>query len=227
MNSTYHKQLKQNEGKGSFTKSLSRIAQAMLNKIIKLEDENKKLKREIAALKKEKEKYFVKANTDGLTKIYNKDFVNDNFDLEEDLFAFIDLSFFKPLNDKYGHVIGDKALIEIADHLTKLFPDYTVARYGGDEFVIVAKSDKNTLLEFDKKMFEETLSKNNEYSFKLNKKDTHKIGLNYGIAVGLKQADKKMYDEKNKNPEARLALYNEIMASNNEIMVSHNEIIVS
>lgn len=53
---------------------------------------------------------------------------------------FLDLNDFKPLNDRYGHDDGDRALIEVARRLkTCLRPDDLVARLGGDEFVIVAR----------------------------------------------------------------------------------------
>jgi diguanylate cyclase (GGDEF)-like protein len=51
---------------------------------------------------------------------------------------FLDLDNFKPLNDLYGHKVGDMLLIEAADRLKKCIRETdTVARFGGDEFVIV------------------------------------------------------------------------------------------
>lgn len=52
--------------------------------------------------------------------------------------AMIDVDRFKSLNDKYGHVAGDKALQSVANHLTRFVrTGDTVARYGGDEFVVI------------------------------------------------------------------------------------------
>ena len=51
--------------------------------------------------------------------------------------AMIDIDFFKKINDQYGHLIGDQALIQTAKHLRELFPDDFISRLGGEEFVIL------------------------------------------------------------------------------------------
>lgn len=51
---------------------------------------------------------------------------------------FIDLDNFKPLNDKYGHAVGDILLIEAARRICSCVREVdTVARFGGDEFVVM------------------------------------------------------------------------------------------
>ena len=62
------------------------------------------------------------------------------WDGEYSLYVMIlDADNFKEINDKYGHVVGDKVLVQIANVLRKSCgaTDY-VCRYGGDEFVLLA-----------------------------------------------------------------------------------------
>jgi len=53
-------------------------------------------------------------------------------------FAMVDLDGFKPVNDKYGHVFGDRLLRAVAAEISRSLrtPD-VAARYGGDEFAVI------------------------------------------------------------------------------------------
>ena len=83
------------------------------------------------------------ANTDGLTGLYNERYfsrVLANLEKKKMPFAlyYLDLDFFKPINDKYGHDMGDKLLKAVAQRLQTCIRSRDCAfRIGGDEFVVI------------------------------------------------------------------------------------------
>jgi diguanylate cyclase (GGDEF)-like protein/PAS domain S-box-containing protein len=50
----------------------------------------------------------------------------------------VDIDDFNAVNDCLGHAVGDAVILEIASRLTASFPGLLVARYGGDQFAVVA-----------------------------------------------------------------------------------------
>lgn len=87
------------------------------------------------------------SNLDGLTAIPNRRSFEHFYELEwrracreRKMISviMIDVDFFKPYNDNYGHLAGDQCLKQIAQALQVLNrPGDMVARYGGEEFVAV------------------------------------------------------------------------------------------
>jgi diguanylate cyclase (GGDEF)-like protein/PAS domain S-box-containing protein len=103
--------------------------------------------REITKRKELQEKIEQLAYCDTLTKLPNRRSLDDkmSFIMSKSersqkycALVFIDLDNFKPLNDTYGHNVGDLLLIEVANRLKNSIRKLdAVARIGGDEFVIV------------------------------------------------------------------------------------------
>lgn len=87
------------------------------------------------------------AFTDYLTGLKTRGYFEQQFELELKrcerkkaplALIMIDIDFFKQLNDRFGHHVGDQVLRDIASLLTKDMREIdTVARYGGEEFVII------------------------------------------------------------------------------------------
>jgi diguanylate cyclase (GGDEF)-like protein len=120
------------------------------------------------------------------------------FDEGEGAFLLLDLDGFKPINDQYGHGMGDQLLVEIAERFTRALPkSAVVARLGGDEFGVIVKGN-----------YEETLE--GAYALRASLSYPFTISgqkISVGVSIGyvhndgrgdlLKRADMAMYQAKN------------------------------
>jgi diguanylate cyclase (GGDEF)-like protein len=87
------------------------------------------------------------ARHDGLTSLVNREVFLEHLagavqasERSGETFAvhYIDLDGFKPINDRYGHSVGDKVLALVASRMREIARDVdVVARMGGDEFAIL------------------------------------------------------------------------------------------
>nr|WP_256435640.1 EAL domain-containing protein [Aliikangiella sp. G2MR2-5] len=106
--------------------------------------------RDITRRKQEKERLVWKATHDPLTKLPNRALISERInqalsraELSEGVVAilFIDIDEFKLINDSHGHDIGDQLLKVIGERILNCVGQGdVVARFGGDEFVILCES---------------------------------------------------------------------------------------
>lgn len=139
---------------------------------------------ELLAILKEKDRVYKSSITDGLTQVYNHKYFQKmlmaeltrsiRYELKISLIM-IDIDYFKDFNDKFGHQMGDEALVKVANYMKDLMRgDDIVARYGGEEFVIVLP---NTDLEGAL-----IISERIRATIEENTKDELKITISAGVA---------------------------------------------
>lgn len=139
---------------------------------------------------------------------------------------FLDLDNFKPINDIHGHDAGDLLLIEVSNRLNRCVREVdTVARFGGDEFVVLLDSldtDKTKSVNQAIKVAEKIAEEINR-PYKLEKKNgdnthfiEHHCSVSIGVALFLDSgspdeivnwADTAMYEAKN-NTKNTVHLFN-------------------
>ncbi|MCW8895454.1 MAG: EAL domain-containing protein [Sulfurimonas sp.] len=152
------------------------------------------------------------AYRDALTKLPNRNLFYDRlrkaiserrgFD-EKLAVMFIDLDNFKFVNDTAGHLVGDKFLINVAERFKDVLRSHdTLARVGGDEFIILLeKVDDNTIADIAYRLVESvsTPIKVDSYEFVTSAS----IGISVYPTDGtdeetlIKHADTAMYEAKN------------------------------
>lgn len=148
---------------------------------------------------------------DELTQLLNRraihEIVRKSLDLKNEkglAILIIDIDHFKKFNDTYGHALGDKVLVNVAQSLQQASRDYDqIARWGGEEFVIVTRENEpDKLLAYAEKLRETVAS---TPTFEENSSTPIFVTISVGITqssikesfdVALERADKALYRSK-------------------------------
>lgn len=160
----------------------------------------------LVSFAKSNKKYKKIANTDQLTKMYSRHYLDEwqsnalkDNTIDKISIVLLDIDGFKKINDTYGHLVGDQVLIEVTSLLMKILRENDkVVRFGGDELLLIL----HNATELSSNLIMDRI--NNEL-LNLNKFE-FKVEVSFGIielkdksdifnAIGL--ADKKMYEMKN------------------------------
>lgn len=175
-------QLAQSESQQAVMHSANAIlqeARAFVKESTYLETEFKQFSYEVSKLKTELSQAKQEALTDALTGINNRRAFDEQLEkllASEKSFCLIiaDLDHFKNINDKYGHIIGDRVLVAFASVLAQKTreTDFT-ARYGGEEFAILLPdtriSQAETVAEHIRETIENLSLKNTKTGKKLDR----------------------------------------------------------
>ncbi|MCP3129695.1 diguanylate cyclase [Shewanella sp. KJ2020] len=123
----------------------------------RLTDKNQQLERLHQQLELKNTELEFLSTHDPLTKLYNRHYFNryfmDDHRVSEQVdpamcLVMVDIDYFKEINDTNGHTIGDKILIELSVLLQRCVRDSdVVARWGGEEFVILCHQSSIPLVE--------------------------------------------------------------------------------
>lgn len=151
------------------------------------------------------------ANTDGLTGLFNERYFSSVLHRKEQkklpfVLYYLDLDHFKPVNDTYGHDMGDKLLKAVAERLLKCIRSNDFAfRIGGDEFALIISAEMDDSLCMQTKM---RIVQSLLLPYEIDGKTLH-IGASCGYAVYPLEtedtgkirilADQRMYAEKKEN----------------------------
>lgn len=97
-------------------------------------------------LARHKDQLDVLSRTDHLTGLTNRKAFNDLLEAQfaatpgQCVVALVDVDYFKQINDRHGHLVGDRVLAKLSQVMLDCVREHdTVARYGGDEFCLILR----------------------------------------------------------------------------------------
>ena len=149
-----------------------------------------------------KKKLYIESITDHMTSIYNRNHIITLLEenLNENMCVILtDVDNFKSINDTYGHTMGDKVLIRIAQAIkSSVRPNDYVGRYGGEEFLIILREVE---LQSAREIAQRILTNVEDLEWDEAITTTLSIGLMQGYEaqpdIILSEVDALMYEAKN------------------------------
>lgn len=141
-----------------------------------------------------------KLYTDELTGVYNRRYLEDRMYRDKNIcaVAMVDLDYFKNVNDKNGHFVGDVILSETSKvMLESVRSKDMVIRYGGDEFIIMFSEISRSIVEM--RLNQIRLNIQNTLLKNTGIERTCSIGCAFGscsVEYLLQEADKMLYEAK-------------------------------
>ena len=121
---------------------VTRLTATMLERVRYAEERLETANREANELRTKLEEARDNARKDPLTGLPNRRAFEEAYAAEaakgsKIAMAVCDVDYFKSVNDRFGHVVGDRVLKALAESLSDSCKGHLVARYGGEEFVVL------------------------------------------------------------------------------------------
>lgn len=183
-------------------------------------------------------------NKDELTKAFTRRHFVKTFETEKQKYiktgepfsvAFLDLDYFKAINDNYGHLFGDHVLVSFVEIVNKHLPSQSkIFRFGGDEFLVLFPNKTGSeakeimeeiYLEISKKVFN-PMKDENEMTISFS---TGIAEFNESIQTKsalLEKADQALYVAK-ENGKNQIVVQNDLEGvSRNKILVVDDELLL-
>jgi diguanylate cyclase (GGDEF)-like protein len=194
-------------------------AEVTRSNMVSLKKKIEEAEKQAQEMTQKAERFENEAMFDGLTGLYNRKAFDEKledalagFEKMNESFSLIlfDVDRFKEINDSLGHVAGDKVLKKVADCLRETFrrTDF-IARYGGDEFVVIIE---RLTKEMARERIVTFMEKLRRLRFTSHAKGDIQVGVSPGATTVMEgdtaesllgRADEAMYDVKQKRRQGK------------------------